>query len=167
MKKFILAAMVAVCSLTANAQFYVGGTLGYSSEKAHKNADAVSTFTIAPEVGYNLSDNLAVAVALGYTDNDGASEFNLNPYARYTFAKSGVLSFFVDGGLNFTSYEEGNSFGIGVQPGVAYAASEKISIVAKTGGLGYVKKSDELGGGSVFGINANNQLLSFGVYYNF
>lgn len=191
MKKLFLMAAMMVATVAASAQIYVGGSLGFQSVKSDKDAKASTTFSINPEVGYNLSDNLAVGIQLGFAScNDGnaqsvlmdgeepagckaegsGSKFTIAPYARYTFAKTGAASFFVDGGIIFESYGsdmKGSSFGVGLRPGVSFAVSEKVNVIAKTGYLGYSKKNDDLGGGSKLGLNIDNTDLSLGVLYNF
>lgn len=175
MKKIFMIAALAVATLAANAQVYVGGSLGFESAKANKDADALSNFSIMPEIGYNLDENWAVGIQLGYQSqevnkDETVSLFTIAPYARYTFAKTGAASFFVDGGIIFESYgsdAKGSSFGIGVRPGVNFAVSEKVGVVAKLGYIGYTKNNDDLGGGSAFGINADNTNLELGVFYNF
>lgn len=175
MKKFFLVAAMMVATLAVNAQVYVGGSLGFKSVKVKKGADATSHFSILPELGYNLDENWAVGIQLGYTSDEmgkdeTVTKFTIAPYARYTFAKSGIASFFVDGGIIFESYgsdDEGSTFGVGLRPGVKFAVSEKVDVVAKTGYLGYSKDNDKHGGGSVFGIGIDNTDLSFGVFFNF
>ncbi len=182
MKKLFMIAALAVSTLAASAQVYLGGSLGFESVKPVKGADASSTFSFKPEVGYNFDENWAVGIQLGFTtsnaDEDGykykdftANVFSIAPYVRYTFAKTGIASFFVDGGFGFDIYggdAEGNVFGIGVRPGVSFAVSDKVSVVSKLGYLGYKKYNDDLGGGSAFGLNTdNNTNLELGVFYNF
>jgi hypothetical protein len=194
MKKIFVMAVMAAATLTANAQWYVGGTFGLDFTKANKDVDTRTTLTIAPEVGYNLSDKWAVGANIGFNmanelvkfggddagnANETGTGFMIGPYARYTFAKMGMVSFFVDGGVGliFQNYDlqegvkydkSGTIFNIGLRPGVAFKVNDKISLVATTGYFGYRKNSDDvLGGGSKFGLNVNSMALSFGGYYNF
>ncbi|MCX4292641.1 MAG: outer membrane beta-barrel protein [Prevotella sp.] len=176
MKKLFLMAAFVVASVAASAQIYVGGSLGFESSKENKDADALTSFSILPEVGYNLSDNLAVGIQLGYASQEQGDEytvsaFSVAPYARYTFAKSGAASFFVDGGIIFTAYgsdAEGSNFGVGLRPGVKFAVSDKVDVVAKTGFLGYSKNSEKFnGGGSAFGLSIDNTDLTLGILFNF
>ena len=206
MKKIFMIAVMAVAAVSANAQWYVGGAFGLDFTKASKDADAQTTLSIAPEVGYNINDKWAVGAQVGFAmannlaeekitytyyegmaiptgitqSNDGTgTAFFIAPYARYTFAKSGIVSFFVDGGVGFATAnydidnpnekysESGSIFNIGLRPGIAIKASDKVSLVATTGYFGYMKKSDELGGGSKFGLNVNGNALQLGFYYNF
>lgn len=178
MKKFFMMAALAVASMTASAQIYVGGSLGYNSVKATENAEKTSTFSIKPEVGYNLDENWAVGIQLGYTSADNGtktkSEFEIAPYARYTFAKSGIASFFVDGGIQYVSLgsdAKGSTFGVGFRPGVKIAASEKVDLVAKLGYLGYKSANDDAQHAGYakeqIGFNIDNTSLEFGVFFNF
>ena len=176
MKKLFMMAAMMVATLAVNAQVYVGGSLGFESSKANKDADATTSFSIKPEVGYNLDENWAVGIQLGYSSDEQGkdyteSRFEIAPYARYTFAKSGIASFFVDGGIQFISRgsdAEGSMFGIGVRPGVKIAASNKVDVIAKLGYLGYKKYNDDWnGGGSAFGLNIDNTNLELGVFFNF
>lgn len=84
-KVFMTLAAVAAFSF-ANAQFFVGGSLGFSSESGNKKETWTSTylgttttttseektpsyseFSFSPKVGYYLNDKLAVGIELGFT----------------------------------------------------------------------------------------------------
>ncbi len=181
MKKVFLAAVVALASLTANAQIWVGGSLGANFNTPDgDDAETLSTYTIAPEVGYKLNDKWDIAVALNFKmfsyDGESENNFSIEPYARFTFAEMDKVSFFVDGGFsfgkeNFTMNEDGmpepaeaEAFTVGVRPGIKFAATDNLSFVAKTGWLGYKNVKDAY---SEFGLDVNGNALSFGVYYAF
>ncbi len=188
MKKVILAALVAVASLSANAQVYLGGQIGFQTSKKAEGADNISRFTIAPEVGYMFNEKWGVGLGIGFTttnSTDGFDELNyaasrtkdpksssafiLAPYARFVFAKTGIASFFLDGGFGtaFLNNSRGNIWQIGIKPGVKLSASEKVDFVAQLGMLGYSWKSKNAGKGNMFGIGVDNTTIKFGVYYNF
>ena len=62
MKKFFLMIAVALISLTASAQVYVGGGVS-----AWRNSDANHTqFTLEPEVGYTLSETWDMGIGIGF-----------------------------------------------------------------------------------------------------
>ena len=187
MKKIILTALVAVASLSANAQVWLGGSLGFAHENV-KDTSKETNFTIAPEVGYKLSDKWDIAIGLGFGFENYDPEIgskvktttiSVNPYARYTFAKAGIASFFVDGGFNVghetedvknAGKVEATTWGIGVQPGVAIALSPKASLVGKLGYLGYQNtsyKDDAKAKISDFGLGVNGNDISLGFYYAF
>ena len=94
--------------------------------------------------------------------------FKVAPYARYSFAKWDKVSLFLDGGFGFKFYnnEGGNQFNVGINPGIAFTPTEKISLVARIGGIGYQKDSEKHGNGSKFGLGLDNK-INFGVFYNF
>ena len=170
MKKIILTALVAIASITANAQVWVGGQLGFSVTNPDNDAaPSLTEFTIAPEIGYSLSDKWDIAIALGdkYSkpeDFDATNDFFVNPYARYTFFQTGKVGFFLDGGFSIQAGDSPTQWGVGLRPGVKFAASDKVTFVASFGGLGYKKVEDEY---SKFGFNVNGNALQFGCYYSF
>ena len=184
MKKIILTALVAVASLSANAQVWLGGSLGfnYTKQSIKGGSDAsMTTFTISPEVGYSLSDKWDIALQIGdeyqsvKVGNGKAESMNafvVAPYARYTFYKTGKVGFFVDGGFSIKTgdfseegidFEDETMWGIGIRPGVKFAASDKVTFVASFGGLGYRSAGDF----SQLGFNVNGNALQFGCYYSF
>lgn len=177
----IAAMMVAV--LGAKAQVYVGGGVGLQTSSYDGNSETF--FSIIPEVGYNLDENWAVGVSVGYgeaktkikIDNVQVTEkvktFQITPYARYTFVKFDKVNLFVDGGVGY-KYEnyagtKTNTFSIGVKPGVAVNLNEKLSFVAHVGFLGYQNDKEKGADKSTntFGVALDGNNLSFGVYYNF
>lgn len=178
MKKVILAAIIALTSMAASAQVWLGGSLGLNFTKP-EGGEVATSFSIAPEVGYTLSDKWDIAIALNesltITDGASANSISVEPYARYTFAKTGIVSFFVDGGVGIGSAavavgedneEVGSAFAfsIGFKPGVKFAVSEKITLVAKLGFLGYEQVKDSY---SNFGLSVDNNALSLGMYWSF
>ena len=179
MKKIMMTLAAVAVAATMNAQVWAGGSLGFSTKHNNGAENNTKTFSIKPEVGYNLDDNFAVAIALGYEHQTPATsastnKWSINPYARYTFAKAGNFSAFLDGGLKYTTaHTQGaennnNTFGIYVNPGIAYNLSDKVTLAAHFGdGLYYnhnwtkdVKRSNE------FGLQLLNG-VEFSAYYNF
>ena len=191
MKKIILAAFVAVASLAANAQVWVGGEVGYSHQRTTVNKVEIgksNNFNLLPEIGYKLNDKFDVAVKIGYAHSengntlagvevpvayDYANAFVLNPYLRYTFAKAGDFSFFADGGFSYVygqicgDENSTNAWQIAIKPGISYAISEKVGLVAHIGGIAYsyAKYDDAKTNGFDLGVSGNN--ITFGAYVNF
>lgn len=168
MKKGLILLFAIMATLTVNAQLYVGGSVGFASEKI-KGEDSETTFKIMPEIGYNFSDNWAVGATLGYQKNEYKT-FQIAPYVRYTFLKSDLLNLFVDGQFSYINMKEDvdgaesmSGFGIAVKPGLAVNVSKNISLVAKYGLLGYQKVEDY----STFGLDIDASKLEFGFIYNF
>jgi hypothetical protein len=181
MKKIILSALVAVASLSANAQVWLGGDLGFGFTKAYKGAKTANTIKIAPEIGYMFSENWGVYADIAFQSEKAGYEgakakncFGFDVAARWVFAKTGIASFFLDGGVGMDIYNNngGNVFDVKIIPGVKFAASDHVSVVAKIGGIGAAfanEKAQAAGNGdkTAFGLNVNNTDLSLGVYYNF
>ena len=186
MKKILTTIAAAFVAVTMSAQVYVGGTLGFQSKDVNGGGkkEAATTFTINPEVGYNLDDAWAVGINLGYTTtnlsgnhklSDNVSEFSFNPYVRYTFAKLDMVNFFADGMVSGSIYDDGedklNSWGIGIQPGVAVNLNDKVSFVAKLGKIGYSSKKWDYDGAKALGqfdfSLSSLAALNFGLYFNF
>lgn len=180
MKKLFSLIAVAFVAMSVNAQVYVGGSLGINAWSSQKNAGdrSETTFTILPEVGYNLNDEWAVGTVIGYVSDkwvgvNGISEsaFTFNPYARYTYLKAGKVSLFVDGGVDFTtaSKADWNELAIGLKPGLAVSLSDNISFVSHLGFIGYdvLNPDGDDNNTSKFGLDLNGNNLTFGLYFNF
>lgn len=177
MKKFLMLAAFAVSALGASAQLWIGGNIGYNYDKSMDydfgRKFKTHTISISPEIGYNISDKWAFAVNIDYSfekvvDGWNAHALIINPYARFTFAKAGIASFFVDGGIEggmekFDNLDATEIIGVGFQPGVALKISDHVCFVTKLGYLGYRHTDDS----DQFGFGVNNELITFGAYYSF
>ena len=185
MKKIMMTLAAVAVAATMNAQVWVGGEIGFTSE--HQNGVGTENiFTIKPEIGYSLNEKFDVAIALGYSHasdklnkNLGgnkfyANTFEINPYLRYKFVKAGNFFAFVDGGLNYatTHYQSvsnnENEFGVAIVPGIAYSVSNKVTLVSHLGeGLYYNHQwMKDTYRQNNFGFHLFNA-ISFGAYYNF
>ena len=183
MKKIFAIALVAMMTMTANAQVYVGGGVGLLTSSYDGNSETY--FSILPEIGYNINEDWAVGIAVGYGEakskvnvagvkvTEKVKTFQIAPYARYTFAKFDKVNLFVDGSVgykheNFAGVKT-NTFAVGFKPGVAVNLNDKLSFVAHVGFLGYenekIKGDDK--STNTFGVALDGSKLSFGVYYNF
>ncbi len=154
------------------------------------------TFQIKPELGYNLDEKSSVGIVLGFGISNNYAEvmkqatgisyptntkldknaisFQIAPYYRYKFLQFDKVDLFIDAqvGFQYTKYDEWNNttFGLGVRPGVAFNASDKVSFVAKLGnGLFFESSKDkDADAVSKFGLSANSLApLEIGMYYNF
>ena len=188
MKKIILSLMVAFCSLAANAQVYVGGEAGLWRNPDNNNTD----FTIRPEIGYELSDKWDIGLSIGYAHNyDGnkkhtkynkLNSFDVNPYARWTFAKLGPVNLFLEVGFGVETYKAktGNddievkedahtAWNIGVKPGLSIDVAKHLQFITHVGFLGYRDSDDHYNDhkGDGFGFNLNSNDLTIGLLYQF
>ena len=179
MKKLFLTIVVAAASLTASAQAYVGGEVGF-----WRNADDNHTsLTIHPEVGYQLSSKWDLGFGFGYSHdyNKGfkTNSVQIDPYARWSYAKLGPVSLFLEMGFGVNAYkakfkDEAPSdaligWRIGVQPGVKVSLCKNLDFIVHVGFLGYRNSEDEhcSYGEDGFGFNLSGNNLNFGLIYNF
>lgn len=165
---FLFVMMVA---FSVKAQVYVGGAVSFW----HDDDDFESTsFTIAPEVGYNFNEKWAIGGSLEFTYNKvedaKTTGFAIAPYARYSYYENKIVRLFLDGGFGVSTYKiEDNDavtgFEIGLKPGIAIKLNDKFSLVAKCGFLGY--REDYMLGKNGAGLALTSEDLSFGFHYEF
>lgn len=179
MKKILLIALLSVISLSASAQFYFGGQVGFT-----RNAtDNYTLLNIAPEIGYDFNEKWAFGGVLqyqyAYQNHVDLNVFEISPYARYKFAKvaDDKLKFFVDGGIGLgvqkvTGYDTGFVYHIGLRPGMSYSFNEHWTVLAHLSQLGWEGATDK----ATNGYGRKNQFtwnifnwndLMFGLYYSF
>ena len=181
MKKVMMTLVAAMITVAASAQGYVGGSLGIGSVKLGAN-DAKTSFKIVPEIGYNINDEWAVGLAIGYQQGEcklGKADylqetemklFGVNPYVRNTFLRTKYVNVFVDGGLTYQTIKDfGSDFQIGLKPGVAVNFNDKLSFVAHIGFIGYETFSPKGDGKSsnTVGVDLDGNNITFGLYWNF
>ena len=90
MKKIILSAIVAVCAISANAQVWAGGKLGFTATSGDAYAETQTQVAIAPEIGYSINDKVDVAAAISLSllnnrngvKDANVTEFTVEPYVR-------------------------------------------------------------------------------------
>ena len=158
MKKLILS-VTAVCAfvLSSNAQtekgtFILGGSASYQSSKSDAdNAKASENLSLVPNVGYFVSDNIAIGTGIGYQYNKvgSASPIGQNevvvvsPFGRYYVGLSDNFKFFGQAsvpmafgtvkatdvnGKSGDKVGTSTSVGVALSPGFAYFPTKKIGI---------------------------------------
>lgn len=160
MKKVILVAVMALLSANLFAQVFIGGSLGINTTS---NVDRVLNannsnfgFTLAPNVGFKINDDMAVGGRLTFTTSSttagavvtpGPVTFGIQPYFRYSllyfgnFAIAGEANF----GLSFTGQTNtitapgtpdiinktsSTRFSLGVTPVLLYELNKHITLEA-------------------------------------
>lgn len=163
---------MSICSVSAQ-DWYVGGSLGFKVWSDADNGTSQSWFSLNPEAGYNLSDNWAIGMKLGfsstgYKGGGSSTAFEFNPYARWSFFRIGDLSLFSDIGFEYESSgpsnSKMNSFSVGLDPGLAYDLNDSFALVSHLGFIGFTGGDNKSING--FEINVFND-ISFGFYYKF
>lgn len=172
MKKVFILLMFVALSVVANAQLYVGGTLGVGVE--HGTGDygsaTVTTFTVAPEVGYNFNKTWAVGGTVGvqYMDvsGTGVTTLSILPYVRATFARAGIFDFFGELTAGY-GYQTSGDYGVsgfvaGLRPGFVAHVSNRFGLVGKMN----LFKFNTYDGESNVGFSINNG-IELGVQFSF
>ncbi|MDE7377901.1 MAG: porin family protein [Paraprevotella sp.] len=188
MKKIVMT-LLAVLAMTtaAQAQFRVGGSVSFWYENG--DGPDITSFTLAPELAYELNEKWEVGGQLGIavaganeTGRDNALAFSVTPYGRYTFYRTGKLSLYCDGLMNIAAGNATESdlqagsgasnsdvaFAVGLRPGVAYRICPHWGMQASLGFLGFSANDGRVAGGyrPGFGVSLSNT-LSLGVFYHF
>lgn len=174
---------------TEQGRTIVGGQLGLNTSSVKDSDDKSTNFSIAPEVGYFVSDNFALGLGVGYswakqesTDSEHTlGAFTVAPFGRY-YKGEGNVKFFGQlsvpmawGTLKSDGDKTGTTanYGVELAPGIAYFPTNKLAIEFKVRGLYYNNGSvkDEIDGGKVttnsFGLNADSFAPSVGVKFHF
>ena len=166
MKKLFLVIAVVMTAVCAQAQqMYLGGS--------------ISSFSIAPDFGYNLNERWAVggelALAFNGKGDNGlqrSTAFAIAPYARYSYYENKVIRLFLDMGLGFSTYKEKhhdsvNGFEIGLKPGLAIKLTEQLSLITKVGFAGYRDDYYKNSGSDGFGVMVDGENISIGIDWEF
>lgn len=132
MKKLFAILILFACVATAHAQYYVGGSFGFTSTSV-KDGESGSSFKIIPNLGYQVNEDISVGLQIGYShglasfgslstsdvksmlsnvigyysdinmDDMKLNGFTIAPYLRYNLIKTGGLSVFLEGYLGYNS----------------------------------------------------------------
>jgi outer membrane protein len=190
MKKIILT-VAAVFALTfANAQdkkegsagfgkgdVYLTGAFGFSS---NKDAAEVKTdgLTVAPGIGYFLTENVALVGSLEYmSEKVGESKttgFGLHAGVKYFWTPASQFSLSIGGELSYDTAKNDatdvkvNTIGLNVPVGLHYFVSDSFAITSTWGGLNYSSaKADATGAKAAtnLGLGLDMTAISFGLIY--
>ena len=200
MVAFMVATVAASAQVYIGGGFGFNSSKPAQPENA--NIDATTTISIIPEIGYKLSDKWTVGLGIGFSyiknpdleyagvSADKEIDFVINPYARYHFVKWNKVGLFIQGGLSYTSgkgtveADDDNglesdvdgtvsTFYIGFKPGIQVDLSEKLSLVATVGNLGWSTTSyggdvwENYDASSTFDFGVDLSQINFAMYYNF
>jgi len=200
MKKIILTVAAVFAFGFANAQdkketsegfskgdvFVTGAlTLGSTNDK---NADVkTSSFEIAPQLGYFVTENIAVGVKVGYSSNktktvgtttSDVSGFGVGAFGRYYFTPASKFSLFGQLGFDYGSLTNNlstpkvklNTTDVNLGLGLNYFVSSNFSLEAGVAALSFGNSKTDLSGDkgdSSFSFGGDWTAVSFGVNYKF
>ena len=177
MKKIMLSLMMALVSVCASAQVYIGGTAGISSNKIG-DEDSKTAYKLIPEIGYQFNNKWDAGIEVGIQKGDvckiarvgDATTFTIAPYIRYAAVETKVVDLFFEGTIGYGSVSKGggDSYEVGIKPGLAVKLSDHVNFITKVGFLGYKGYSPDHGdNSSTFGLNVDASNISFGAIYKF
>ena len=95
-KKLLVLVALLACIATAQAQVYVGGSVGFTSSKIDNGGTdkSGSSFKLIPDIGYKMDDNLSIGVQVGYSH--GMCSFGSLTVADVKGAMSSLISTYAD-----------------------------------------------------------------------
>lgn len=141
MKKILISlAFLFTMVLTANAQFYAGGSLGLHANKGN------CEFTISPEVGYTFQNNTGVGCVFdfAYDKATKVTGFGVNPYFEYDFCTiSDKFTFYTHTYLHYAMASAPDmltdyTYGVSLHPGVIWSVTDHWSAAFYLGGIEYM-----------------------------
>ena len=169
MKKIFMTMAAMVVAMSASAQVYLGGTVGFGGVKQGK-ADSKMFYKFVPEIGYSFNKHWDAGISIGYQGvEDGNNTFEVAPYARYTFCNTKLVDLFIEGTIGY-GHVGGNGadadmFEIGLKPGLKLNLSDHVSFITKVGFLGYQK--NDWTDVQKWGVDVDATNVLFGVNYKF
>ncbi len=197
MKKVLLSAVALLAFGFANAQeeksnggfskgdVFVTGAFTFGSTNDKDLEVKTNGFEIAPQVGYFLTENIAIGGKIGYksekvetvgVDTKDMAGLTLGAFGRYYFTPANQFSLFANLGLDYSSMENKlndvkvNGIDAGLGLGMNYFVSSNFSIEAGVAVLGFSsEKADVTGADGKTGFNFGGdwRAVTFGVNYKF
>ncbi|WP_062062478.1 hypothetical protein [Aquimarina longa] len=151
----------------------VSGTFNYSNKNSksftngeEKHSSKINSFTIVPEIGYFLSNNLLIGVRAGYITSTSKNK-NSNTYnykersyktsiiGRYYFTSKKRISFFVESEVGYqnTTFKSGSNdanilnsnnnkqenYSATLTSGINIFITNSLALTARIGKIGYTK----------------------------
>lgn len=176
MKRFISIILFLTCGITSvSAQkFAVGGSL----QAWHDTKKNSTILSVVPDIGYTLAERWYVGAGVGYAYSDyngqGIHSAMFVPYARYFYLSAGKVRLFVDCTAGFAMdkpHHENASYAwqAGFRPGVILSLTERFSLAASFGFMGYRDTGNEKSalGSDGWGLDLNGNTLQLGFFYSF
>lgn len=130
MKKLIfISVLLIVTTISANAQYFAGGSFGFNATGGKIKVDGESTdktstrtFSFTPKVGYVLSEKFCLGLELNLTTSrvktpgnpdeiEKSFTFGLAPFARYYAFRMNKLALFAQGNIGFSTTTTKNKVG--------------------------------------------------------
>lgn len=200
MKKLVLTVAAVFAFGFANAQeknessegfskgdVFVTGAFTIGGTNNKNNDEKTSSFEIAPQVNYFVTENISLGLRLGYAsdkadvngvDTQDDSTVSFGAVGRYYFTPASKFSLFGQLGAEYFSTTDNlaspefkvNGFGAGLGLGLNYFVSSNFSIEAGVAALEFASAKADVDGAenvTAFGFGGDWRSVSFGVNYKF
>jgi outer membrane protein len=201
MKKIILTVVAIFAFGFANAQennessegfskgdVFVTGAFSYGSTNDKNNDEKTSSFEIAPQVNYFVTENISLGARIGFASDmtevngtevqdDSSVAFGL--LGRYYFTPASKFSLFGQVAAEYATLTQNvvgdpefkvNGFGASVGLGLNYFVSSNFSIEASFAALQFASAKADVPNAenvSSFSLGADMSAITFGVNYKF
>ena len=171
----------------AKGDVFMTGAVNFSSSKYTADGNFKENgFTIAPSIGFFVTENIALGAGISYNSTsveeiEGADEtktstIGFEVMGRYYFTPANQFSVFGQLSVGYASTDfdaadvKVNGFGIGAAPGVSYFISDNFALEASWGVLSYASAKADVDGAEAsndfqFGLDLTN--INFGLVYKF
>ena len=132
MKKVLLAVVILVgLSTVANAQTSKGTWL-LGGGAAYARYASQSTWSITPNIGGFIKDNLAIGAMLDIAGTDGSTFTTIGAYVKPYFGGSETNKWFAIGGIASRSYGETSKLAYGIGLGNASFLNKSVALEVST-----------------------------------
>jgi len=160
MKKIILLiALMGFLSMKAEAQWYLGGGLGFGTGPNNQ-----FSIYVAPEVGYHFTNSFTIGGNLSY--RSGYNIFGVDPYLRWHILKpeSAVrIIASIHAPLKFAS--DYFAYGFFVQPGISIRVAPTARLECHVGAFGWGSATSGATKYSGWEASVNSNNISVGVVF--
>lgn len=200
MKKTLLFGALALTGLfaaqeTQKGKTFISGNLGYNSSSVDNTVSTTNkNFSIAPQLGYYITNDIAIGLGIGYqetsfTANGGIvgiyktkrSGFFVSPFVRKYWSLGEKLNFFGQLSASYSSGNEEtletisatsktkvNSYGFSIAPGLEYTLNKNWSLLSTLGSVGFnTVKPENSNASKNFNFGVNLESIGFGTKYTF
>ncbi len=138
MKKLVVIVCLVIAGMTANAQFYLGGSLDFSVSSTNNNdgdnLESTVGIGLFPELGFYLNDRFDLGLDFGFrvdvtnfetTNTDKTtSSWKFAPYARYSLFQFGGFELLAKGSASIGGSDDSKTkstyLGVNISPILAY-----------------------------------------------
>ena len=185
----VLVALLAIVSIQAGAQSYIGGTVSFGTS-SNSSASVMTSFGVSPDLGWFLSDKCAVgirpAASFSFGGNSQRScSFGMTPYLQYRIFTYNRFGLWAEGaaafGWSFSKVEniEVNrtfNYSLRALPVLTFDISDRVRFQTRLGFFSLHLSGSRSGGYSNFssGFSASTQAIgslledaTIGFLYNF